>query len=45
LIDQQIFRKGADAGPGIYAFARIAMAPSDRNLVDFYADAGLNFRV
>jgi porin len=44
LIDQQIFRKGADAGPGIYAFARIAMAPSDRNLVDFYADAGLNFQ-
>jgi len=44
LIDQQIFRRGGDAGPGVYAFARIATVPSDRNLVDFYADAGLNFR-
>ena len=42
LIDQQIFRKGADAGPGVYAFARLALAPPDRNLVDLYSDAGLN---
>ncbi len=44
LIDQQIFRKGGDPGPGVYVFTRIATAPSDRNLVDFYADAGLNFQ-
>ncbi len=44
LIDQQIFRKEADAGPGVYAFARLALAPPDRNLVDLYTDAGLNFQ-
>ncbi len=44
LIDQQIFRRGRDAGPGVYAFARVATDPPDRNLVDFYADAGLNFQ-
>ena len=44
LIDQQIFRKGADAGPGVYAFARLALAPPDRNLVDLYFDTGLNFQ-
>ncbi len=44
MIDQQIFRRGRDAGPGVYAFARVATDPPDRNLVDFYADAGLNFQ-
>jgi porin len=44
LIDQQIFRKGSKADPGIYAFGRVAASPSDRNLVDFYADAGLSFQ-
>jgi porin len=41
LIDQQIFRKGSKADARIYAFARVAGSPSNRNLVDFYADAGL----
>jgi porin len=44
LIDQQIFRKGSKADAGIYAFARVAASPSNRNLVEFYADAGLNFQ-
>ena len=44
LIDQQIFRKGAEPGPGIYAFTRISASPSDRNPIDFYVDAGLNFQ-
>ena len=44
MIDQQIFRKGSKADAGIYAFARVAASPSNRNLVDFYADAGLNFQ-
>jgi porin len=44
LIDQQIFRKAGNADAGIYAFARLAAGPSDRNLIDFYADTGLNFQ-
>jgi porin len=29
--------------PGITAFARAAYSPPDRNLIDFYADAGIGF--
>ena len=44
MIDQQIFRKGSKADAGVFAFARVAASPSNRNLVDFYADAGLTFQ-
>lgn len=43
LIDQKIMRIGDDAGKGVNVFLRVAGSPSDRNLVDLYADAGLNF--
>jgi hypothetical protein len=32
-----------DADKGIFAFARIAGLPLDRNLIDFYLEGGLNF--
>jgi porin len=44
LIDQQLFRKSSKADAGVYTFARVAASPSNRNLVDFYADAGLTFQ-
>ena len=44
VIDQQLYRlPGADADKGIGGFMRVAGSPSDRNLVDFYFDAGLTF--
>jgi porin len=44
VIDQMIYRiPGGDATGGISIFARIAGSPSDRNQIDFYADAGLVF--
>ena len=32
------------SGPELRFFGRVGGAPQDRNLVDFYAEAGLNFR-
>ncbi len=44
IIDQQIYRpEGGDAESGISVFSRISAAPSDRNLVDFFLDAGIVF--
>jgi porin len=44
VIDQQLYRpEGGDAESGISMFSRIAAAPSDRNLVDFFLDAGVVF--
>ncbi len=44
VIDQQIYRlPGSDAEKGINLFGRISGSPSDRNLIDFYADGGLVF--
>ena len=42
VVDQQVYRLADDPAKGVGVFARIAGAPSDRNLVDFYADAGVN---
>ena len=44
VLDQQIMQKADKKDDGIYAFARAAFAPSDRNPVDFYADGGLSFQ-
>ena len=44
VIDQQIFQKPNKKDDGVFAFARAAFAPSDRNLIDFYADGGLGFQ-
>lgn len=44
VIDQMLWRSpGDDPKKGVGAFARIAGAPADRNLVDLYAEAGVNF--
>ena len=42
IIDQQIFAS-SDGTEAVSAFARVMGAPSDRNLIDFYADGGLVF--
>lgn len=41
--DQQIYRLGDDPSKGAAFFVRAAVAPQDRNIVDFYIDGGLNF--
>jgi porin len=44
IIDQIVWRVQASKDPiGVALFARVMGAPSDRNLVDFYADGGLTF--
>ena len=44
VIDQMIWRlPGGDPKKGVGLFARAMAAPSDRNLIDLYADAGVNF--
>jgi porin len=44
VVDQVLWRlPGDDPKKGIGAFARVAGGPTDRNLVDFYAEAGVNF--
>ena len=44
VIDQMIWRLPEnDSKKGVGVFARASAAPSDRNLIDFYADAGVNF--
>ena len=42
VIDQQIYRLPDDPAKGLGLFARIGAAPGDRNLINFYADVGLN---
>jgi porin len=43
VLDQQIFALPGAKDKGIGLFARLAGAPDDRNLIDFYADGGLQF--
>jgi porin len=44
VIDQMIYHPAnSDPGNGIGVFARISGSPPDRNLIDFYADGGINF--
>ena len=44
ILDQMIYHvPKADPSSGVGVFARIMGAPADRNLVDFYADGGVNF--
>ncbi|MCI0598255.1 MAG: carbohydrate porin [Beijerinckiaceae bacterium] len=44
VIDQMLWRlPGAAPKKGIGGFARAAASPSDRNLINFYAEAGVNF--
>lgn len=41
IVEQQVLK--LDADKGVFAFGRIAGLPSDRNLIDFYLEGGLNF--
>ncbi|MGB8898767.1 MAG: carbohydrate porin [Methylocella sp.] len=44
VIDQMLWRRpGDDPKKGVGAFARATFSPSDRNLIDLYAEAGVNF--
>lgn len=44
VINQMLWRvPGEDPKKGIGAFARFAASPSDRNLMNFYAEAGVSF--
>jgi porin len=45
IIDQLFWRVPEDKGPAsVGLFARVMGAPSDRNVVDFYAEGGVTFR-
>ena len=41
--EQKLYRVGGDDDRGIGVFARATYSPPDRNLVDVYADAGVEF--
>ncbi|MGA9603527.1 MAG: carbohydrate porin [Methyloceanibacter sp.] len=44
IIDQLVWRVPGSKDPkGVGVFARVIGAPSDRNVVDFYADGGVTF--
>ena len=44
IIDQLMWRlPGSEDPKGVGVFARFIGAPSDRNVVDFYADGGITF--
>lgn len=43
VFEQQIYRVPRSDDRGVGVFARVAGAPADRNLIDLYADAGLEF--
>jgi porin len=41
VLEQKIYRVGRDVNRGIGVFARVSSSPSDRNLIDLYADGGV----
>jgi len=43
IVDQMIYRVPGDEAKGIAVFGRVIGAPADRNLVNFYAEAGVTF--
>jgi len=43
VFEQKIYRVGGDDDRGIGIFARVSSSPSDRNLIDSYADGGIEF--
>jgi porin len=50
VLDQTLWRDrseescGEYSGPEVGIFTRLSFSPADRNLIDFYADAGLSFK-
>ena len=43
VVDQEIYRAAGDENRTISVFSRVAVSPSDRNLIDFYLDGGIVF--
>jgi porin len=41
VFEQKVYRVGNDDDRGVGIFARVSSSPSDRNLIDFYADGGI----
>jgi porin len=44
IVDQMLWRVSSGSDRGLSVFLRATAAPSDRNLIDRYADAGLTFK-
>ena len=44
MIDQAVWRRPGSDEQGLNVFLRLGGAPSDRNFLSFYADAGIGFR-
>jgi porin len=43
VFEQRLYRVGDDVDRGIGIFARVSSSPSDQNLIDLYADGGIEF--
>jgi porin len=43
VFEQKLFRVGHDDDRGIGIFLRASYSPPDRNIIDFYSDAGVEF--
>lgn len=43
VLEQKLYRVAQDDDRGIGIFARVSYSPPDRNLIDLYADAGIEF--
>lgn len=43
VLEQKLYRVGKDDDRGIGIFARVSYSPPDRNLIDLYADGGIEF--
>jgi porin len=43
VFEQKLYRVGTDVDRGIGIFARASYSPPDRNLIDLYADAGIEW--
>lgn len=44
MIDQTVYREPDDPNDGASVFVRVSSSPTDRNLLDFYFDAGIGYK-
>ena len=44
VVDQQVWKRPGTQDAGIGVFARVMGSPGDRNLIDFYVDAGVTYK-
>lgn len=44
IIDQTIYREPDDPNDGASFFVRVSGSPTDRNVIDFYVDAGIAYK-